>query len=245
MRGKLIVFEGIDGSGKSTQLARVRDWLSAHPQWPPDRAIAVTREPGATRWGSVLRDLLLAPERLASDLGEEPLADRAELLLYAADRAQHVAACLEPALARGSLVLCDRFVDSTTAYQGYGRGLDLELVRALNAAATGGLRADLTLWFDASPETALARRRDRGQGDRLERDRAAFHQRVWEGFRAIAQQEPERVVRVDANGSAAAVERQVRAILRDRLDQWFGLAIADDRTPGVAGTWQDGTAAPD
>lgn len=206
MEGKLIVFEGVEGAGKTTQIQRLREWLHL-PSITPLSAI-VTREPGGTELGWKLRQLLLQTE------GQQ-IEDRAELLLYAADRAQHVEEVLKPQLARSALILCDRYTDSTIAYQGYGRGFDLGLIEQINLIATGGLKSDLTLWLDIDVEQGLARAQGRGRKDRMEQAELAFHQRVQQGYRELAKAEPQRIVRVDASLSEAAVQEQIQAILRN------------------------------
>jgi dTMP kinase len=206
--GKLIVFEGGEGCGKTTQLARTQSWLG---QWlsesdRPDCPLITTREPGGTALGSQIRQLLL------TDTGEI-MDSRTELLLYAADRAQHVETFLRPHLNQGALILCDRYTDSTVAYQGYGRQLDLNLIHQLNQVATHGLQSDLTLWLDLDVEIGLGRAQQRGQRDRIEQADLAFHQRVRAGFRALAQEWPDRIVRIDASASEDRVAEQVQATL--------------------------------
>ncbi|MBD2098909.1 dTMP kinase [Trichocoleus sp. FACHB-591] len=220
MQGRLIVFEGVEGSGKTTQMLRSQAWLLENQCFqslkedlaPP---ILVTREPGGTELGLELRQLLLGYQ------GQEAIQNRAELLLYAADRAQHVDGYLRPQLAQGAVILCDRYTDSTSAYQGYGRGLDLALIDQLNQAATGGLESDLTLWLDVDAELGLARMRQRGKADRMEQADLAFHQRVQQGFQALHQQYPERIVRIDASQSEQAVAHQIQQVLSQRLTQWY------------------------
>ena len=221
MQGRLIVFEGVEGSGKTTQMRRSQQWLQAS-QWFQSLSlqrsapsILVTREPGGTELGLELRQLLLGYQ------GQELIQDRAELLLYAADRAQHVEGYLKPQLAQGAIILCDRYTDSTVAYQGYGRGLDLGLINQLNQAATGGLESDLTLWLDVDAEVGLARMRQRGQADRMEQANLAFHQRVQQGFQALYHQYPERIVRIDASQDEATVAQQIQQVLSQRLTQWY------------------------
>jgi dTMP kinase len=142
------------------------------------------------------------------------LAQATELLLYAADRAEHVSKVIVPALAAGQVVVCDRFTDSTLAYQGYGQGLDLEKIRQLNHLATGGLQPHLTLWLDLPPEVGLARS---GLADRIEREHLEFHRRVYQGFQVLAVSEPQRIVRVDAEGSPAEVAARIWAAVECRL----------------------------
>lgn len=226
-RGRFITFEGIDGAGKTTQIQRVRAWILAHPSWRSRRALVVTREPGGTALGQQLRRLLLAEPPETGPAGEaERLDEGAELMLYAADRAQHVATVLLPTLMQGGVVLCDRYVDSTIAYQGYGRQLNLKRIEVLNDLATGGLRPDLTLWLDVPVDAGAARRQRRAAGgDRLEGETRAFHERVRSGFAALAQRDCDRVVRVDGTGDEATVFGQVQGILRDRFRQWYGVEL--------------------
>lgn len=201
-RGLFITFEGGEGSGKSTQIARLAKRLAAGGV-----AVRTLREPGGTAAGEVVRTLLLDPEHVG-------LTPAAELMLYEASRAQLVAEVIEPALAAGEVVLCDRFYDSTTAYQGFGRGLDRDRIRQLNAAATDGLVPDRTLVLDVDPVVGIERA-TRSGADRLEAESVAFHERVRAGFAAIAAEEPERVRIVDASGDRDAVSALVAAALSD------------------------------
>jgi len=220
-QGRLIVFEGVEGCGKTTQLRRSQQWLIesgwvAHLQAKGClNRLEVTREPGGTELGLSLRQLLLQTH-------SEAMQDRAELLLYAADRAQHVEGWLRPRLAEGGLILCDRYTDSTVAYQGYGRGFDLTLIDQLNQIATHGLQSDLTLWLDLDVQVGLERTRQRGQCDRLEQTDLRFHQRVQQGFAALADRYPERIVRIDASGDVATVSHQIHQVLEYRLTTWYG-----------------------
>ena len=219
--GKLLVFEGVEGCGKSTQMGRLRAALTGcdgqRPGAMPD--LIATREPGGTELGVGLRRLLLDHH------GEAPMASRAELLLYAADRAQHVEQVIRPALAAGAWVLCDRYIDSTVAYQGYGRGLDLALIDQLNQVATGGLVPDLTLWLRLDAAVGLARTRQRGAADRMEQADLAFHQRVQAGFEALAQQHPERIVAIDAAADEDTVAAQIFAVVDGYLQQWYAPSL--------------------
>ncbi len=215
MQGKLIVFEGVEGSGKTTQLQRIQNWL--HHQYQRGQfshPVMATREPGGTALGQALRQLLLDAN------ATEPITNEAELLLYAADRAQHVNGCLKPHLQQGWFVLCDRFTDSTIAYQGYGRGLDLDLIHQLNQIATQGLQSDLTLWFDIDVVAGLARAQKRGASDRMEQATLEFHQRVQQGFTQLAKDNPHRVVRIDASQRIEQVTQQVQQVLSQRLQPW-------------------------
>ena len=204
-RGRFVVLEGIDGCGKTTQLQALRQWLPSSGLMAPGARLVVSREPGGTALGQALRELLLHPPQ-----GVQPLS-RAELLLYAADRAQHVEALLLPALAAGDWVLCDRFTGSTAAYQGYGRGLPLALIDTLETLATGGLQADLTLWLDVS--LAESRRRRGGRpADRIEAAGEAFMSRVAAGFATLAAQRG--WTRIEAGQPDPAVTESCCAAIR-------------------------------
>ena len=204
-RGRFLVLEGIDGCGKTTQLQALRQWLPSSGLMAPGARLVVSREPGGTALGQALRELLLHPPQ-----GVQPLP-RAELLLYAADRAQHVEALLLPALQAGDWVLCDRFTGSTAAYQGYGRGLPLALIDTLESLATGGLQADLTLWLDVS--LAESRRRRGGRpADRIEAAGEVFQTRVAAGFATLAAQRG--WIRIEAGQPVAAVTDFCRAAIR-------------------------------
>jgi dTMP kinase len=177
--GRFLVLEGIDGCGKSTQVERLRHWLPRSGLMPAACRLVVTREPGGTPLGQALRQLLLHPP------GGAAPGNRAELLLYAADRAQHVEQTIRPALAAGHWVLSDRFSGSTAAYQGYGRGLPLDVIEQLEQVATGGLRPDLTLWLDVPVAESRRRRGDR-PADRIEAGGEAFLEAVARGFAELA-----------------------------------------------------------
>jgi len=205
MPGLFVTFEGGEGSGKSTQIERLAARLGA-------RGIAPlrTREPGGTPLGEGVRDLLLDPERRPAPM--------TEALLLEAARAELVAAVIRPALAEGRLVLCDRYDDSTLAYQGAGRGLDEPTLRAMNRAATGGLVPDLTLLFDLDPDLGLARRaRAPGPTNRLDREPVEFHRRVRARFLELAAAEPARWRVLDAAADTEALEREVWAAIEPRL----------------------------
>lgn len=202
-RGRLIALEGIDGSGKTTQARLVAD----NAQWAA--MVTVTSEPGATALGTELRGLLLH-----RDL--PPVAERAEALLMAADRAQHVAEVVAPALDAGRWVVTDRFSGSTLAYQGYGRGLDLGDLKRLVDWATGGLEPDLNVLVDVPLEVARARR-TAGDDDRLESLDAGFHQRVRDGYRALAAADPDRWAVIEGTGPEAEVAERLSAAVVARL----------------------------
>lgn len=221
MDGKLIVFEGVEGSGKSTQLRRLQHWLKAASPFQQLQAqgvipkLVITREPGGTTLGRSIRSLLLDSQSAVA------VGAAAELLLYAADRAQHVEEVILPALQSGNWVLCDRFVDSTIAYQGYGRGLSLDLIAHINQIATQGLAGHLTLWLQLEVAIGLARSQSRGPLDRMEQTDLAFHRRVQQGFEALAQQHPNRIVAINAACSERAVAEQIQAVIAHHLQQWY------------------------
>lgn len=201
-----MVLEGIDGCGKTSQIQDLVAWLPGSGLLPPGAQVITTREPGGTPLGLALRQLLLHPP------GEAAPGTTAELLLYAADRAQHVQQCIAPALAAGHWVLSDRFTGSTAAYQGHGRGLSLTLIRALEAMATGGLDADLTLWLDLPLAESLRRRGNR-PADRIESAGMAFLQRVADGFATEASERRWR--RIDAQQPLEAVSAACQAALQE------------------------------
>jgi dTMP kinase len=207
-RGRFLVLEGIDGCGKTTQTEHLRQWLPESGLMPDGADLLVTREPGGTALGRALRELLLHPP------GEAAPEVRAELLLYAADRAQHVAQKIAPALEQGHWVLSDRFTGSTAAYQGYGRGLPLALIEQLAAIATAGLVPDLTIHLDL-PLAESLRRRGHRPADRIEASGEAFLARVSAGFSALAQQGG--WVTVDASRAPDQVSRDVQQAVQSLL----------------------------
>jgi dTMP kinase len=202
-----ITFEGIDGSGKSTQMRLLASELRLRGQ-----EVVSTREPGGTPLGSRIRELVLD--------NEEQVDPLAELLLYAADRAQHVRTLVRPALESGHVVLSDRYADATAAYQGAGRGFPEALISELIVLATGGLMPDLTLVFDLTVEESRRRARKRTRGettqkkhDRLDAEDAAFHTRVRDAYLKLAAAEPERVRLIDASGSIQETQAQVMKLV--------------------------------
>jgi dTMP kinase len=204
MSGLFITFEGGEGSGKTTQIA-----LLAEVFYQAGLPFRVLREPGGTAVGEAARSVLL-------DTSNTSMSPRAELLLYEAARAQLVEEVIRPALAAGEIVLCDRYTDSTIAYQGCARGLDLDEIAALNEIATGGLAPDRTLVFDIDPATGLARATGSAAGaDRLESEELAFHERVCEGFLAIALASRQRVRVIDGSAEPDRVAAAVAHALSD------------------------------
>jgi dTMP kinase len=203
--GLFIVFEGVEGSGKTTQLQLTCDWLKSFLK---NREILLTRQPGGTELGVQLRQLLLHGDNMHS---------RTELLLYAADRSNHVEQFLKPKLAQGAIILCDRYTDSTIAYQSYGRGLNLELINQLNYIATNGLQSDLTLWLDLDVKLGLQRTKKRGKSDRIEQENLDFHLQVQTGYTELAQLYPERIIKIDAHPAPEIVQQNIKENLSKRL----------------------------
>ncbi|MFD1773618.1 dTMP kinase [Paenibacillus rhizophilus] len=209
--GFFITLEGGEGSGKTTIMGRLAAYLQ-------NRSLPylITREPGGIEIAEKIRSIILDPAHTAMDA-------RTEALLYAASRSQHLAERVEPALKAGLIVLCDRFVDSSLVYQGYARGLGMEEVRAINQFATGGRMPDLTFYLDIEPEVGLARISANGEREinRLDLESLAFHQKVREGYRMIAEANPQRIVTLDASRPLHVVERELINTLEDRLLKGF------------------------
>lgn len=211
MRGTFITFEGIEGSGKSTQISLLNDHLVKQ-----GRAVALTREPGGTPIGDQVRRILLDPSHHRLDA-------TAELLLYAASRAQHLREVILPALEAGQAVLCDRFADATLAYQGHGRGLSVPVIIDLDRIVTKGLKPDLTILLDIDARTGLARARGRNERDglhgeaRFENEDIKFHGRVRDGYLLLAEQEPGRIRLVNAARAPEVIQEEVRSIVEAAL----------------------------
>ncbi len=203
MKGIFITFEGIEGSGKSTQAQLIRDLLIGM-----GFEVVLTREPGGSPIGEKIREILL-------DSSNREMEAMTELLLYEASRYQHVAEVIRPALDDGKIVICDRFFDASTAYQGYGRGIKIDTVNKLNLIATNGLRADLTIVLDLPVEEGL--RRLGRRPDRIEGEKAEFHERVRQGYLKIAESEPERVKLLNARGSIDETFEKVKQVINDYL----------------------------
>ena len=225
MKGLFITFEGTEGSGKSTQVVllvdRLRDW---------GHTVRVFREPGGTPIGEEIR------HTLKHSLANAAMTPEAELLLMNASRAQLVREQIRPALTLGEIIICDRFYDSTTAYQGYGRQLDLETVRRIIEVAVGNTRPDLTLLLDITPEVSAERLRSRQATmpfvrDRLEEGDRAFFERVAKGYQAIAVEEPRRVQRIDASGPVEIVQSAIWNVILPRVAP---LPRPAERVPGVS-----------
>ena len=223
-RGMFITFEGGDGSGKSTQIQSVRDWFESR-----GREVIVTREPGGTELGTEIRRLV--------QNGPEAVDARTEALLYAAARAYHVATVIRPALERGAVVLGDRYIDSSLAYQGAARSLGVDEIASLSAWATQGLYPSLTFLLDLPPEVGARRRTD--APDRMERESMDFHERVRHEYLRLADAEPDRIVVIDAVGTVDEVFSEIRGVLVERFDG--GSSTIDEAVDGSAGS----VSAPD
>jgi dTMP kinase len=203
--GMFITFEGPEGSGKTSQIRLLNEFLM-EKEYP----VLTTREPGGTEIGNQVREILTRMEN-------QDMHPRTEILLFLAARAQLVEQYIRPAIQQGRIVLCDRYADSTLAYQGYGHGIDLALLRQLLDFATGGLWPRLTLLLDIESEKGLNRKRDGGEWNRLDAYALAFHQRVRRGYLELAGQFPERWVVIDASQSFETVQSQIRQVIMERL----------------------------
>jgi dTMP kinase len=201
MSGRFITFEGIDGAGKSTHITTLQEWLAAK-----GREVLLTREPGGSALAELLRELVL----------HQPMDALSETLLIFAARRDHLQTCIEPALARGATVLCDRFTDATFAYQGAGRGFDLGVLAQLEGWVQQGRQPDLTLWFDLPPQMAAERRAAVRVPDRFEQQDAAFFSRVRDGYARRMAQAPQRFVRLNAAAERSAVWAQIQHALEQR-----------------------------
>jgi len=206
-RGFFITFEGADGCGKTTQIELLKKYLDEK-----NIENILTREPGGSELGVHLRKILLHYDK--------PVSNTAETLIFLADRAQHIEYKIKPALLEGKIVLCDRHTDSTIAYQGYGRGQDIERIKYLNSIATAGVLPDLTIVFDINEETAQKRlfKREGGQKDRLEAEGLEFHRKLRQGYLDIAEKNPERVKVVDANRTIDEVFRDTKKLAEELLN---------------------------
>jgi dTMP kinase len=206
MKGVFISFEGIEGTGKSTQAKLLAEYLREKGY-----RVIQTMEPGGTAISLKIRELLLS-------LDSKEMDHLTELLLYNAARVQHINEVIVPALERGEIVITDRFCDSTVAYQGYARGLDLKLIDSLDAIATNRLRPDITILLDIDVKTGIARNKALNKGDRLELEDISFHERVRKGFVRIAAMEPVRIKVVDCSESLEAVHQKVVKIISGLLE---------------------------
>jgi dTMP kinase len=207
VKGIFISLEGIEGTGKTTQSKLIAEFMKAK-----GLRVTQTEEPGGTAIGLKIRELLLSPENGEMD----PVT---ELLLYNASRVQHIREVIMPALERGDVVVTDRFSDSTTAYQGYGREIDLALIDSLDLISTQRLRPDITILLDIDVETGLRRNREINKDDRIEREDISFHEKVRNGFIHIAAQSPERIKMVDSSAPVETVKKAVVAIIDEFMEK--------------------------
>ena len=204
-RGKFITFEGCDGCGKSTQLKLLSAYLTEN-----NIPHIFTREPGGGAISEAIREILLSGKN-------EDMTDECEALLFAAARVQHLHDRVEPALREGKLVICDRYVDSSLAYQAYARGLGAEFVEKINAFALQNYRPDVTVFIDLTPEAAFLRKHGADENDRMEKAGIEFHKRVYEGYKAVAEKEPDRVVCVNGEQTPEEIFTDVVRILKERV----------------------------
>ncbi len=203
-KGKFVTFEGCDGCGKSTQLKLLSEYLTKNgvPH-------IFTREPGGGKISEAIREILLNGKNAE-------MTDECEALLYSASRMQHLADRVIPALDEGKLVICDRYVDSSLAYQAYARGLGEEFIENINKLALTKYAPDTTILIDLTPSQAFARKKGADENDRLEQAGMAFHNRVYEGYQRVAEKYPERVVRIDGNQTPTEIFEQVLCVLKER-----------------------------
>ena len=202
VRGKFVTFEGCDGCGKSTQLRMLSEYLTKN-----NLPHIFTREPGGGKISEAIREILLNGKN-------SEMTDECEALLYAASRVQHLSDRVEPALAEGKLVICDRYVDSSLAYQAYARGLGKDFITKINAYALEKYLPDVTIFIDLTPEAAFLRKHGADENDRLEQAGMAFHKRVYEGYKELAEREPNRVICVDGTKTPSGVFADVLEILK-------------------------------
>lgn len=205
-KGIFITVEGTDGSGKTTQIKRLEKYLTER-----GREVILVREPGGTDISERIRPIILNPA--STEMG-----NITEMLLYAAARAQLVKEVIKPALDKNKIVICDRFIDSTYAYQGYGRGIDMGILEMVNNVAINGVIPDMTLFFDISPEVALKRRMASSEADRIENESTLFHRRVYEGYLELAARFADRIKRIDASVSVEKVWEEVKTLVDAIMD---------------------------
>lgn len=204
-KGLFITVEGTDGSGKTTQIRLMEDYFTQKGY-----EVVLSREPGGTRISERIRDMILDP--VNTDIF--PLT---EMILYAASRAQHVAEVIKPAVEAGKVVICDRFVDSSYAYQGSGRGVDLKVVADVNRAAIDGMVPDITFFLDLDPKISLQRRLASTGADRIEQEKIDFHIRVYDGYKNMALLYPSRIKTIDASQSIDAISSEIREYLDEMI----------------------------
>lgn len=204
-KGLFITVEGTDGSGKTTQINLIQEYLTEKGY-----EVLLTREPGGNKISEKIRDIILDTENTV-------MGEVTEMLLYASARAQLISEVIKPAIDNGKIVICDRFVDSSYAYQGFGRGIDLMSITSINRIAIDGVMPDITFFFDISPEIALNRRINSTGADRIEKEKMEFHMRVYDGYRKLAIFYPERITTIDSNRSKEAIFKDVKTCLDELL----------------------------
>ncbi len=196
-KGLFITFEGTDGSGKTTQIKLLEHYLKQK-----SFEVVLSREPGGTRVSEIIRDIILDPQN-------KEIVPLTEMILYAASRAQHVAEVIEPAIESGKIVICDRYVDSSYAYQGGGRGMDLKVIADVNRIAVNGTVPDITFFLDLDPEVAIKRRINSTGADRIEQEKLDFHRRVYDGYKKLSILYPDRIKTIDAEKSIEEISLQI------------------------------------
>ena len=206
-KGLFITTEGTDGSGKTTQIKLLEGYLK-------DKGfeVVVTREPGGTSIGEKIRSIILDPD-------DTEMSYITEMMLYASARAQLVGELIKPSLARGMVVICDRFIDSSYVYQGFGRNIDLEVIEKVNSIALDGIMPDVTLFFDIDPGIALARRIKSTGADRIEQEKMDFHRKVYEGYKKLVTKYPDRIKAVESNRSIEEIFLDVKNIIDKILER--------------------------
>jgi dTMP kinase len=205
-KGIFITIEGTDGSGKTTQIKLIEEYLKQK-----GFDVIITREPGGTRVSEKIRDLILNPENT-------DITSITEMMLYASARAQLVAQLIKPALEEDKAVICDRFVDSSFAYQGFGRGVDLKTIADVNRVAVDGIYPDITFFLDIDPEVALKRRIESTGADRIEREKLEFHRKVYKGYKQISMLYPDRIKTIDAADTVEEIYAEIKEYLDELLD---------------------------
>ncbi len=204
-KGLFITFEGTDGSGKTTQIKLLEEYMRTK-----ERQVVLSREPGGTRVSEIIRDIILEPEN-------KEIVPLTEMILYAASRAQHVAEVIDPAIRAGKIVICDRYVDSSYAYQGGGRGMDLKIIADVNRIAINGTVPDITFFLDIDPEISIRRRINSTGADRIEQEKLDFHRRVYDGYKKLSILYPDRIKTIDATRSIQEISAQIN----EYIDELF------------------------
>ena len=202
-KGLFITFEGTDGSGKTTQIKLLEEYMLEK-----GCEVVLSREPGGTRISEIIRDLILDPQN-------KEIVPLTEMILYAASRAQHVAEVIEPAVESGKIVICDRYVDSSYAYQGGGRGMDLKIIADVNRIAVNGTVPDVTFFLDIDPEISVRRRINSTGADRIEQEKLDFHRRVYDGYKKLSILYPERIKTIDATKSIEEISSQIKDYINE------------------------------